>query len=31
MEDIFLIKNTKSGDKDALVTLIMNKKNEYYG
>ncbi|HHT49965.1 MAG TPA: sigma-70 family RNA polymerase sigma factor [Eubacteriaceae bacterium] len=31
MEDIFLIKNAKSGDKDALVTLIMNKKNEYYG
>ena len=31
LEDIFLIKNTKSGDKDALVTLIMNKKNEYYG
>lgn len=31
MEDILLIKKAKDGDKDALVTLIMNKKNEYYG
>ena len=31
LEDILLIKKAKDGDKDALVTLIMNKKNEYYG
>ncbi|MCR1899941.1 RNA polymerase sigma factor [Irregularibacter muris] len=30
MEEIFLVKKAKAGDKEALVSLIMAKKSEYY-
>lgn len=30
MEDRDLVKKAKRGDKEALLTLIMNKKNDYY-
>lgn len=30
MEEKLLIKKAKKGDKEALITLIMNQKNEYY-
>ena len=30
LEDLLLVESAKNGDKDALVTLIMKRKNEFY-
>ncbi|NLY66156.1 MAG: RNA polymerase subunit sigma-24, partial [Tissierellia bacterium] len=30
LEEKLFIKKAKKGDKEALIRLIMNKKNEYY-
>lgn len=30
MDSIQLVKNAKAGDKEALVKLVMDSKNEYY-